>query len=204
MFDETEALIQLSSGSQAPLTGPFRLGVIATSGPYLVPHFLMPLKEAYPQLELMIEEGLTHQLVEALKLGRLDAVIAAEPVLEQSLTNAPLFFEPFLLAAQADHPLARQKNLSLNDLREYDLLLLEDGHCLRDHTLDICPARHEQKQFPYQATSLETLMHMVAGGLGCTVVPQLYQSSHPAIENLVTFRRFEQDTCGANDGAILA
>ncbi len=150
-----------------------RLGIFPTLGPYLLPHVLPKVHKRFPKLELLLTEEKTEEVLTRLREGRLDAVIAALPVHDESLHAEFLFEEPFVLAVPAAHPLAKRASITLDDLGDERLLLLEDGHCLRDQALDVCRLAGAHERSGFRATSLETLRHMVASGVGITLLPVL-------------------------------
>jgi LysR family hydrogen peroxide-inducible transcriptional activator len=171
-----DAIVGLSRETTAPLAGPLTLGVIPTLGPYLLPWLVPLLKRAYPDLRLILNEDLTDDLIERLRAHRLDAAVLALPIAGDDLAIRPLFDEPFFFACPRDHPLAGATTVSNVDLRSQRLLLLTDGHCLRDQALAVCghrdaPAKEGGADF--RATSLETLRQMVAAGMGATLLPAL-------------------------------
>jgi LysR family hydrogen peroxide-inducible transcriptional activator len=171
VLEEARRLLTLADGSDGALTGRLRLAAIHTLGPYLFPHILPALRTTWPDLTLILSEGRTDSLLEELRDGRLDAVLLALPVEGDGLAAEPLFFEPFLLAHPAGHRLCAIPGLSLNDLDPAELLLLEEGHCLRDQALAACGL--SARGGGVHATGLETLRHMVAAGAGCTLMPVL-------------------------------
>ncbi len=186
---EARKLFDLAQGGREPLHGPFAVGVIATLGPYLLPYVLGPLRRGFPRLDLHLREGLTSELVEELRAGRLDAVLCAAPIADPALATETLFREPFVLAAPARHPLARKPGVSVRDLRADEMVLLEEGHCLREQALDVCPRGRERATAPrLQATGLETLRHMIASGAGYSLIPAL--AAVPAtLRGMVRYRR---------------
>ncbi|MEO3432216.1 LysR substrate-binding domain-containing protein [Inquilinus sp. CAU 1745] len=161
------------SGSGTPLSGPFRLGVIPTLGPYLLPRILPGLRRAYPDLKLYLREDLTGRLVDLLRRGALEAALMALPAGDPGLSERPLFDEPFLLAAPEGHRLAEKNRIGQDDLAGEILLLLEDGHCFRDQALAACGQHGNPAADAFAATSLATLREMVAGGVGLTLLPAL-------------------------------
>lgn len=155
-----------------PESGTVRLGIFPTLGPYLLPHALPLVRMAFPRLELLLVEEKTEVVLRRLHEGKLDAGILALPLHEDSLHSEFLFEEPFLLAVAAQHPLAhRQGQLKLADLSNQNLLLLEDGHCLRDQALEVCHLAGAGEHSGFRATSLETLRQMVAANVGITLLP---------------------------------
>jgi LysR family transcriptional regulator, hydrogen peroxide-inducible genes activator len=173
---EADSIVELARQKAGPLTGPLNLGIIPTLSPYLLPWLLPALKKAYPDLRLVVHEDLTDYLLERLKAHRIDAALLALPIRDEELEILPLFVEPFFLACPPGHPLAKSKRVRQSDLRKEHLLLLTDGHCLRDQALAVCgfaapPAEDERTDF--RATSLETIRQMVAAGMGCTLLPAM-------------------------------
>lgn len=196
VLEEAEKIFSAAKSTHEPLTGPFRLGAIATLGPYLVPHVLGPLRKTFPKLELILREGLTEGLLEELRAGQLDAVLAARTFPEEGLHVLPLFNEPFLVALPHDHPLGRKEIVKLTDLRAADMVLLEDGHCLREQTIAVCPPNRRGSVREMHVTSLETLRHLVASGAGYTLMPMLAVNEDRRLKNLVTYRRLEGKNIG--------
>ena len=172
---EVEQMREIARRSHDPEAGTLRLGLFPTLGPYLLPHVVGPLRQRYPKLELLLVEEKTEALLARLREGRIDAAVLALPVDDEGLEHAPLFDEPFVLAVPERHPLASRKSarLSLDVLRDEHLLLLEDGHCLRDQALDVCHLAGAGEKDGFRATSLETLRQMVAAGVGLTLLPVL-------------------------------
>ncbi|MGY0558134.1 LysR substrate-binding domain-containing protein [Lysobacter sp. A421] len=168
-----EQMTQIARHSQDPEAGSIRLGMFPTLGPYLLPHVLPSLRERFPRLELLLVEEKTDALLARLHEGRLDAALLALPVHDEQLHVQPLFDEPFLLAVPRGHPLAARKSLAISDLDHVPLLLLEEGHCLRDQALDVCRMAGAGERDGFRATSLETLRQMVAAGVGLTLLPVL-------------------------------
>lgn len=156
-----------------PMNGSLRLGVIPTLGPYLVPNLLPTIREACPKLHLFLREDLTANLLEQLRQGRLDALLLALPIDAEDLEVMALFREPFTVALPPDHPLARSKELTQDELALHNVLLLEEGHCMRNQALAICGSSAWVRREELKATSLEMLRQMVAAGVGCTLLPVL-------------------------------
>ncbi len=167
-------LIEMARAQTDPLDGPLRIGVIPTLGPYYLPLVLRMLRSDFPGLELRLQEGLTEDLTEALHRGSLDAVLVALPApAEGVMTVEPLFFERFRLLAPTGHPLLDAGVLHPEDLPGEDLLLLEEGHCLRDQTISLCRLPGPRGRDARHASSLEMLRHMVAAGEGYALMPGL-------------------------------
>lgn len=163
----------LARASRDPLSGPIRLGMIPTLAPYLVPHLLPLARKSMPSAPLILVEELTTRLLTMLADGALDAAVLATPPEDDRLIEIPLFTEPFLLALPPDHVLSRRRRLTTTDIDTRELLLLTDGHCLRDQTLDLCNGKPGLASTDLRAASLETLLHLTAAGYGVTLVPLL-------------------------------
>ena len=170
---DAEGLVEMVRSAVEPLSGPFRLGVIPTIAPYLLPRLVLPCKREFPHLQLYLREVQTARLIDELQEGQLDAGLLALPYPTAGLGMAIISNDPFCLACPADHPLARQDSISAADLETAELLLLEDGHCLREHVLAVCKLRPTRQQDEIKGTSLPTVIQMVAAGLGVTLLPKL-------------------------------
>jgi LysR family hydrogen peroxide-inducible transcriptional activator len=190
VLEEAAKLGAISQGAHGPLSRTLKLGAIATLGPYYIPFLLGPLKKAYPEAKLLIREGLTDELLHQLRAGTLDAVLASPPFEREGLQVIPLFVEPFVLAAPKGHVLSRKDAVRTADLKASEMVLLEDGHCLKDQTLRLCTLGRRGSVQEFQATSLETLKHLVAEGLGYTLVPLLAAKSDPKLDQLIEYRAF--------------
>ncbi|KGM50803.1 transcriptional regulator [Lysobacter concretionis Ko07 = DSM 16239] len=173
VLSDIDQLGEIARRSQDPEAGTIRLGMFPTLGPYLLPHVLPDLRERFPRLEILLVEEKTDALLTRLREGRLDAALLALPIHDDQLQVEPLFDEPFLLAVPSQHPLAAQTTLDLHELDHVPLLLLEEGHCLRDQALDVCRMAGAGERDGFRATSLETLRQMVASGVGLTLLPVL-------------------------------
>jgi len=170
---EADAIVETARTDRDPLAGPLKLALIPTVGPYLLPHVARPLRRALPRLKLMLYEYQTGPLLEKLRDGEVELGILALPVPTEGFGTAELYEEPFTLAVPADHRLAARDRVRITDLEGETLLLLEDGHCLRDQALEVCSRVNVGEEEDYRATSLETLRQMVAAGHGVTLLPQL-------------------------------
>lgn len=170
---DVDDLVSLCAAAREPFSGKMRLGVIPTIAPFLLPHLLSDLRTDHPDFRLYIREDLSHHLVNALHAGELDVLLLALPFPAEGVEVMTLAQDDFLLASPKGHPLSGREQLATGDLRGEDLLLLEDGHCLRDHALEACELRGSQITVPYQATSLATIVQMVANGIGVTLLPQM-------------------------------
>ncbi len=164
---------ELPASRADPLSGPLRLGVIPSVAPYLLPHLIAAGAKQYPELRLTIRESITRALVAELVAGNLDAIVASVPLGNDDLAEAPAFDDPFLLAAPANSPHAKRKPALTELISADELLLLEDGHCLRDQALAVCGTIDPRRRRSYGATSLATVLHLVAAGHGITFVPAM-------------------------------
>jgi LysR family hydrogen peroxide-inducible transcriptional activator len=173
ILQESDAIVELAKTDRDPLAGALKIALIPTVGPYLLPHIVGRLKRALPRVKLMLYEYQTEPLLAKLRAGDIDMGILALPVPLDGLESQPLFDEPFTLAVPANHALASRDKVRVEDLKGETLLLLEDGHCLRDQALEVCGRVQVSEEQDYRATSLETLRQMVAAGHGVTLLPKL-------------------------------
>ncbi len=179
VLEQAASIKEIAKRGKDPLAGPLRLGVIYTIGPYLLPELVRNAIEQTPQMPLLLQENFTVKLLEMLRTGEIDCAILAEPFPYTGLAMAPLYDEPFLAALPSSHPLAQQTQISARELKSETMLLLGTGHCFRDHVLEVCPefARFssdaEGIRKSFEGSSLETIKHMVAAGMGVTLVPRL-------------------------------
>lgn len=175
ILNEAEELVESAKNAGQPLTGRFRLGVIPTIAPFLLPRALPLLRERFPKLKLFLREDLTHRLIEGLKSGALDAALIALPYDTMGLETAPISEDELLAMAPANHPLTALANVSPGDLQDNGLILLEDGHCLREQALSVCGlhAPRSGEEGGFAATSLHTLVQMVGSGLGVSLLPAM-------------------------------
>ena len=185
VIEQAAGIREIAKRHKDPLSGPLRLGIIYTIGPYLLPDLVRQAIEQVPQMPLMLQENFTARLLEMLRTGELDCAIMAEPFPDTGLAMAPLYDEPFQVALPASHPLARRKTISAEELKAEKMLLLGTGHCFRDHVLEVCPeyarfsSEAEGMRKTFEGSSLETIKYMVASGMGITVVPQLSVPAKP-------------------------
>lgn len=180
VVEEAERIRELARHAQDPMARTIHLGVIPTLGPYYLPHALTLVHRKHPGLRLLLREEMTPQILEHLADGKLDAGLLALPVTDDALRVEPLFYEPFFAALPAGHALAKRATLKVADLMNEKLLLLDEGHCLRDQALDVCGARQDRRE-EVRATSLETLRQMVGMGLGLTLLPALAVDAGPRV-----------------------
>lgn len=195
VLDEVEALRAEARLDPSRWAGPLRLGVIPTAGPYLMPHVLPVIGRRQPAAELLIREAQTRDLIDRLRLADLDAAIVSRPFEDDGLVSVPLCVEPFVVALPRGHRLAEWDAVELGDLRNEPLLLLEEGHCLRAQTMELCPGRPTRggrggASETFQASSLESLRQMVAAGIGATLLPQLSVKGRAARLRGVVYRPF--------------
>ena len=191
VLNEVEQIRAIARRTLDPESGTLRLGIFPTLGPYLLPHVVPTIRERFPRLELLLIEEKTEIVLRQLREGRLDAGVLALPIHDDQLHAEFLFEEPFLLAVPEHHALARRKELKLNDLADQNLLLLDDGHCLRDQALEVCALAGANEKTGFRATSLETLRQMVAADSGITLLPALAVQppvAHSDNVHLIPFR----------------
>jgi LysR family transcriptional regulator, hydrogen peroxide-inducible genes activator len=185
VIEQAAAIKEIAKSGKDPLSGPLKLGIIYTIGPYLLPELVRQAIERTPQMPLMLHENLTVKLLDMLRTGDLDCAILAEPFPDTGLAVAPLYDEPFMVAVPRAHPLATREHISSEELKRETMLLLGAGHCFRDQVLEVCPefARFSSDadgiRKSFEGSSLETIKHMVASGMGVTVVPQLSVPAEP-------------------------
>ena len=178
VLEQTAAIKELAKQNKDPLAGPLRLGVIYTIGPYLLPPLVKNLIDNVPQMPLVLQENFTVRLLELLRQGELDAAIMALPLPDHGMSMQTLYDEPFVVAMPKSHAWAKRKEISAADLKTETMLLLGNGHCFRDQVLEVCPemARYSSPgngmQRTFEGSSLETIRHMVASGIGLTVLPR--------------------------------
>lgn len=199
---EADAIVELARSDRDPLAGSLKVALIPTVGPYLLPHVARRLRRDLPRLKLMLYEYQTEPLLEKLRAGEIDVGILALPVPQDGLDTVALYDEPFTVAVPAGHPLAARDRLKLEDLRGETLLLLEDGHCLRDQALEVCSRVRVHEDQDYRATSLETLRQMVAAGHGVTLMPQLAAASHGSTARGLKIKPFAKPAPARTIGAV--
>lgn len=197
VLEQTAAIREIAKQNKDPLTGQLRLGVIYTVAPYLLPQLVRNMIERVPQMPLVLQENFTVKLVEMLRQGELDAAIMAQPFPQQGLLVQPLYDEPFVVAMPSSHPWSNREKISSADLKNETMLLLGNGHCFRDQVLEVCP---EMARFSttgdgiartFEGSSLETIRHMVASGIGITVLPKASVPDMQAQDGLLRYVPFE-------------
>ena len=177
VLQDVESLIESARGHKEPLTGDLRLGVIPTIAPFMLPQTLPSLRKAYPELRLLLVEGQTQRIYERLLGGELDVLLLALPWPMRGVEEMPLFRDAFCLACRSDTQLVDPQNYRFSRLDSESILLLEDGHCLREHALAACRIRDTQKVRQFAASSLLTLVEMVDADLGITFLPEMAKGS---------------------------
>jgi LysR family hydrogen peroxide-inducible transcriptional activator len=193
ILEEADQICQAARHDKGLLASTIRLGIIPTASPYLLPLFLRPLHEAYPDLRVVLREDLTDNLLQELAAYELDALLLALPIDADGCSTVPLFEEPFWFACPAGHPLAAEPVVTERHLTGQPLLLLSEGHCLRDQALAICGEQARENAAAsddLRASSLETICQMVAAGLGCTLLPALAVPHLAREGNRLTVRPF--------------
>ncbi|MDM0121064.1 LysR substrate-binding domain-containing protein [Variovorax arabinosiphilus] len=179
VLDQAASIKEIAKRGKDPLAGALNLGIIYTIGPYLLPDLVRQNIARTPQMPLMLQENFTVKLLEMLRAGEIDCAIMAEPFPDTGLAVAPLYDEPFVAVLPTSHPLAVRESISSDELKNETMLLLGTGHCFRDHVLEVCPefarfsSNAEGIRKSFEGSSLETIKHMVASGMGVTLVPRL-------------------------------
>ena len=173
IVEASDEVLEIARSHRDPLAGRLRIALLPTIGPYLLPHVMSKIRKAVPRLELMLYEYQTAPMLERLHAGDIDLGILALPVDDAGLAAQVLYQEPFVLLAPSQHPLMSRSSIRVADLAGETLLLLEDGHCLRDQALDVCSRIDVHEKQDFRATSIETLRQMVAAGAGVTLLPEL-------------------------------
>lgn len=197
---EVEELVRAVQAAGQPFSGTFRLGAIPTIAPFLLPRVLPLLKKKFPKLRLQLREDLTGRLVEGLRTRTIDAALIALPYEANGIASAPIADDEFLFLCPEDHPLAKRNDLTPDLLKNEDVLLLEDGHCLRDHALTACRLPSSKRSTDVGATSLHTLVQMVGGGLGVTLLPKIAAEAGAAVGAHVAVRQFAEPLVGRSIG----
>ena len=202
ILEASEEVVTLARSYRDPLAGKFRIAMLPTIGPYLLPHVAPPLRKALPRLELQLYEYQTQPLLERLRAGALDLGILALPIELDGLEARELYQEAFNVALPAEHRLAKRVSVRVDDLKGESLLLLEEGHCLRDQALEVCNRVGVHEKQDFRATSLETLRQMVATGSGVTLLPELASRGAYGAARGVVIRPFARPAPVRHIGAI--
>ncbi len=197
VLEQTAAIREIAKQNKDPLAGPLRLGVIYTIGPYLLPPLVKTIIEQVPQMPLILQENFTLRLLELLRQGELDAIIVALPLPEHGMAVQALYDEPFVVAMPRQHAWAGRRTIPAQDLKSETMLLLGNGHCFRDQVLEVCPemsrfaSTGEGMQRTFEGSSLETIRHMVASGIGLTVLPAASVPDMHSTEGMLRYLPFE-------------
>jgi len=197
VLEESANLKEIAKQGHDPLSGALRVGVIYTIGPYLLPQLVPRLIESAPQMPLLLQEYFPTRLLELLRQGEIDCAVMALPLPDAGLTIQPLYDEPFVVAVPKGHPLASRSHVKAEELKSETMLLLGTGHCFRDQVLEVCPelsrfsATTEGIQRTFEGSSLETIRHMVASGIGITVLPMSSIPAQPDDRDLLRYIPFE-------------
>jgi LysR family hydrogen peroxide-inducible transcriptional activator len=202
MLNEGDEIIALARNNTNPLSGKLKVALIPTIGPYLLPRVMQKIRKTLPDLGLMLYEYQTEDLVRRLRDAELDMGVVALPVSEEGLESRELYKEVFTVALPNNHPLAQKSTIKVPDLKGQTLLLLEDGHCLRDQALEVCSRVDIREPEDFRATSLETLRQMVVAGLGITLLPELAVESPFGSQRGLTVRQFSKPAPTRTVGAV--
>ena len=200
ILGEIEDFVSLAKMNQDVLTGEIRLGVIPTIGPFILPSLLKELRETYPKLGLYLKEDLSSKLYRHLQQGELDLIVLAFPYALPEMDTISLFKDEFLLCLSPGHKLEKSKRVKQSHLQGQSLLLLEEGHCLRDHALEACNLEKADTNLVYQGTSLHTLVHMVANGLGVTLLPQIAVAADVLGDTKLQLKKFNNENVSREIG----
>ncbi|MDE2347614.1 MAG: LysR family transcriptional regulator [Gammaproteobacteria bacterium] len=202
MLDESNEIIALARNNTDPYSGKLKIALIPTIGPYLLPRVMKRIRKALPDLGLMLYEYQTEPLLKLLREGDIDVGIMALPAPPDGLLSCELYQEDFTVALPTHHPLTDKTTIKAQDLRGHTLLLLEDGHCLRDQALEVCSRVGVRESEDFRATSLETLRQMVAAGLGITLLPELAVDAGFGSQRGLAVRRFAKPAPARRVGAV--
>jgi LysR family hydrogen peroxide-inducible transcriptional activator len=202
MLDDGEEIVALARSNTDPLAGKLKVALIPTIGPYLLPRVMPKVRKALPHLGLMLYEYQTEPLLKRLRDGEIDMGIIALPVAQDGLESQELYEEAFTVALPTNHPLSERTTIKPTDLKGHTLLLLEDGHCMRDQALEVCSRVDVREAEDYRATSLETLRQMVVAGLGITLLPELAVDAPFGSQRGLTIRQFAKPAPSRTVGAV--
>jgi len=202
MLDEGDQIIALARNNTDPFVGKLKVGLIPTIGPYLLPRVMQKLRKALPHLGLMLYEHQTEALLRRLRDGEIDLGIMALPVAQEGMETRALYDEAFTVALPNNHPLAAKTAIKVADLKGQTLLLLEDGHCLRDQALEVCSRIEVHEAEDFRASSLETLRQMVVAGLGITLLPETAVESPFGSQRGLSIRQFVKPAPTRTVGAV--
>ncbi|MCG8465433.1 MAG: hydrogen peroxide-inducible genes activator [Xanthomonadales bacterium] len=198
----TNDLVAAACAAHAPFSTEMRLGVIPTIAPFVLPVVLKHIRKTYPDFKLFIREDLSAHLIQALHAGELDVLLLALPYPGERLVTEHLFYDDLVVAYEKRYRLHDEDRLLVKDLKNKELLLLEDGHCLRDHAMDACKISTADVRIPYQATSLNTIIQMVANRIGITILPQMAVDAKMLRGTNVITRPFDEDNIRRSIGLM--
>ena len=200
VLGDVEDFVSLARSHGDPLSSEIRLGVIPTIGPFLLPAMLTDLRKHYPKLSLFLREDLSATLISLLQEGALDVIVLAFPYPCDDLDTVTLFEDEFLLCLPPGHKMEALAQVRQRQLKGENLLLLEEGHCLRDHALEACSLEKGDTNIVYQGTSLHTLVQMVANGLGMTLLPAMSVDADVLGETHLTLKHFSNENVSRQIG----
>jgi LysR family transcriptional regulator, hydrogen peroxide-inducible genes activator len=202
MLDEGDEIVALARSNTDPFAGKLKVALIPTIGPYLLPRVMQKIRKGLPHLGLMLYEYQTEALLKRLRDGEIDLGIMALPAIADGIESRALYEENFTVALPNNHPLAAKTSIKVQDLKGHTLLLLEDGHCLRDQALEVCSRVDVKEAEDFRATSLETLRQMVVAGLGITLLPEMAVESPFGSQRGLTIRQFAKPAPSRTVGAV--
>jgi LysR family transcriptional regulator, hydrogen peroxide-inducible genes activator len=202
MLDEGDEIVALARSNTDPFAGKLKVALIPTIGPYLLPRVMQKIRKGLPHLGLMLYEYQTEALLKRLRDGEIDLGIMALPAIADGIESRALYEENFTVALPNNHPLAAKTSIKVQDLKGHTLLLLEDGHCLRDQALEVCSRVDVKEAEDFRATSLETLRQMVVAGLGITLLPEMAVESPFGSQRGLTIRQFAKPAPSRSVGAV--
>jgi LysR family hydrogen peroxide-inducible transcriptional activator len=202
MLDEGDEIVALARSNTDPFAGKLKVALIPTIGPYLLPRVMQKIRKGMPHLGLMLYEYQTEALLKRLRDGEIDLGIIALPSLHDGMESRKLYEENFTVALPNNHPLAAKSSIKVQDLKGHTLLLLEDGHCLRDQALEVCSRIDVKEAEDFRATSLETLRQMVVAGLGITLLPEMAVEAPFGSQRGLAIRQFAKPAPSRTVGAV--
>ena len=202
ILTDVDDVVALCEASKEPFQGKIRLGVIPTIAPFVLPKMLYALRREHPECKMFVREDLSQSLIDALQVGELDILLLALPFPADQVDTLTLFDDPFYLAARPDSQLISNQSLNTRDLQGTEMLLLEEGHCLREHALEACKLKAQDVNVPYQATSLTTIVQMVANGIGTTLLPKMATDAGIADRTGLVLRAFDEPDVGRKIGLM--
>ena len=187
ILQESEEIKMIAKNSKDPHKGEIRIGAFPTVASYFLPNFVKNIHKKFPHLKIFLIEAKSDELIAKLKNGELDFCLLAMPIADDNLIGEKIFSEKFLLATPKGHPFSKKSKIQIKELKNHELMLLEDGHCLRDQALEICSMVRAYENQDFRATSLETLRQMVANGTGITLIPEIAVRSDDKISYVKIF-----------------